>query len=284
MTSPTESDSIDYKSVPEIPENTIVVHLSGGAGSAISAMRCVEWYGRDRVRLVFADTLSESPDAYALVDAVEAASGISIDRLSQGKDIWDVFDAFGVSKIAATGACKASVELKQKPLDAWMRDNFRPSECVIATGLTYEERHDRQPRLQNKLHPYKCFFPLNVPPILAHCDIIAELEKYGLPVSSAYAKGYSHDNCNGGCILAGLKQWAALVKENPEHFAYCESRERAFYEATGFSINRDRRGGTTKPYPLYQLRQEVEEGRTFGDGWRSTCSCMMTGETEGKQE
>lgn len=269
---------IDYDK-PDIPDRHCCVHLSGGAGSAIAAMRCAEWFG-DQVSIVFADTNSESDDAYALVDAVEKLSGVTVTRLNQGKDIWDVFDETGVSRISVTGACKASVELKQKPLDKWTKQNFSPDSCVIATGLTYEERLDRQVRLQRKLSPYQCFFPLNVRPRLSACGIIAELERYGLPVSEAYRNGYSHDNCNGGCILAGLKQWSGLLHDNPEHFKYCEQREKKFFNKTGFTVNRDRRNGETKPYPLFQLRKDVESGRDFGNEWRSTCGCMTLSEEQ----
>jgi hypothetical protein len=91
----------------------------------------------------------------------------------------------------------------------------------------------------------------------------------------AYNLGFRHDNCNGGCVLAGQAQWAGLLDENPEHFAYCELRERAFYERTGFSVLRDRRGGRTRSYPLFMLRADKENGRRFPDTWRSTCGCMI---------
>jgi hypothetical protein len=241
-------------------------------------MRCIEWYGLDRVTLVNADTGCESSGNYALVDALESASGVKIVRLDQGRDIWDVFDEHGVMRMQ-NGACKASVELKQKPLDAFSRSIFSPDEVLIAIGLSWDEP-ERQCRLTRRLEPYQAFYPLNVSPRLTECDIVSELDRYGLPESMAYNLGYTHDNCRGGCVLAGQAQWAGLLHDDPEHFAYCERRERVFYDRTGFTVLKDRRGGRTTSYPLFQLRADKAAGRQFRNTWRSTCGCMSIDETD----
>ena len=266
---------IDYaQSVPDINNRHVCCRVSGGAASAVSTMRCIEWYGREMVTLVYADAGCESAGNHALIDALELVSGCKIIRLNQGKDIWDVFDEHGVMRIHS--ACKASVELKQKPLDAFTRSMFSPDEVVIAVGLSVAERA-RQTRLTGRLKPYQTIYPLNVEPQLAECEIIAALDHYGLPESMAYNLGYTHDNCKGGCVLAGQAQWAGLLDDDPEHFAYCERRERVFYDRTGFAALRDRRGGTLKSYPLFQLRADKAAGRKFRNTWRSTCGCMFEG-------
>ena len=95
----------------------------------------------------------------------------------------------------------------------------------------------------------------------------------------AYNLGYTHDNCKGGCVLAGQAQWAGLLNDDPEHFEYCEQREQVFYDRTGFTVLKDRRGKVTKSYPLSKLRAEIAAGRKFKDTWRSTCGCMLASET-----
>jgi len=274
--------AMDYaQSIPDIGDRHICCCVSGGAASAIAAIRCIEWYGPKRITLINADTGCESDGNYALIDALEKASGVDIVRLNQGKNIWDVFDEHGMMRMKS--ACKASVELKQKPLDAFMRQRFLPDRVAIAVGLSWQEP-ERQRRLVNRLAPYQAFYPLNVKPQLAECDIVAELERYGLPESMAYNLGYTHDNCKGGCVLAGQAQWAGLLDDDPDHFAYCERRERAFYARTGFTVLKDRRGdGRAKPYPLFQLREDKAAGRKFRDTWRSTCSCMSIGEPDGDE-
>jgi hypothetical protein len=240
-------------------------------------MRCVEWYGRDRVTLLNADTNKESEGNYALVSAVVANTGCEYVHLdNDGKDIWDVFMEHGVMKLP-NGGCKASVELKQKPLNNYMAKRWAVDQVVIAAGMSWMEP-ERQSILDANLYPFTVFYPLNVQPKLSDCEIVAELERYGLPTSDQYRKGYSHDNCNGGCVLAGMSQWAGLLEDDPEQFAYDERREREFYERTGFSILKDRRGGEAKPYPLFKFREDLAAGRPVPNDWRSTCGCMLISE------
>jgi len=258
-----------------IGNRRVCCHVSGGAASAIAAMRCIEWYGANRITLVNADTGSESPGNYELIHALETVSGLPIERLHQGMNIWDVFDAHGVMRLAhGGGACKASIELKQRPLDAFTRDRFTPEQVVVAVGMMPMEQ-TRQARLTKRLRPYEALFPLNAEPRLTECQMVAELGRYGLPESMAYNLGYTHDNCNGGCVLAGQAQWAGLLDDNPEYFTYCEKREGVFFKRTGFSILRDRRGGNTKSYLLSHLREDKAAGRVFRDTWRLTCGCML---------
>lgn len=76
---------------------------------------------------------------------------------------------------------------------------------------------------------------------------------------------------------------AAIAKHGifcTTHFKYCEQREKKFFNKTGFTVNRDRRNGETNPYPLFQLRKDVESGRDFGNEWRSTCGCMTLSEEQ----
>ena len=267
--------SVDYtRTPPDIGDRTVCCRVSGGAASAIVVMRCLEWYGASRVVLVNADTGSESAGNYELLRALETASGLPIERLNQGMNIWDVFDLHGVMRLVhGGGACKASVELKQKPLDAFTEDRFTPEQVVVAVGLSPDEE-DRQKRLSKRLRPYEVFYPLNAEPRLTECEMVAALDRYGLPESMAYNLGYTHDNCNGGCVLAGQAQWAGLLDDDPAYFAYCEKREGVFFERTGFTMLRDRRGGEVKSYPLSQLREDKAAGRKFRGTWRSTCGCM----------
>lgn len=115
------------------------------------------------------------------------------------------------------------------------------------------------------------------------CDVEADLKRRGLKIPSTYAKGYSHANCAGACILAGTKQWTGLLADDPEQFAFEEENEQRFLadlRAKGrkeITILRDRRGGVTRNLPLKQLREEVAQGIRHDDhSWReNSCSCML---------
>jgi hypothetical protein len=97
-----------------------------------------------------------------------------------------------------------------------------------------------------------------------------------------YADGYPHANCGGACILAGIKQWSGLLRDDPVLFAYHEQKEQEFLAElrkrgrTEITILKDRRGGEVRNLSLQQLREELEQGiRKPTDTWKvSTCSCM----------
>lgn len=93
-------------------EGVVSVNVSGGTASAVAWARCLEWYGVDRVKPVFADTNSEHPDLYRFLEDCEKCFGQKLERLTNdGRNIWDVFEDSGMIRIArAGGACKASVE------------------------------------------------------------------------------------------------------------------------------------------------------------------------------
>lgn len=264
----------------DIGNKSVVVHVSGGGQSAMCLSRCIGWYGKSRVRAVFANTNTEAPDLYDFLESLENHFGIEIDCLNnEGQDIWDVFDKHGVITVRKSGgACKASVELKQKPLHEYMKKHD-PAKTAIAIGMSWQEK-DRQERCIKRpgLSDYQLIFPLNEKPFLSDCDVLDELRSMGLDLPSIYNKGYPHNNCGGGCVLAGIHQWHGLLKDYPERFAYHEERERLWQEKNGydFTVLRDRRGDRTKarPYTLEQFRIDIQNGRKVPGDFRTGCGCM----------
>ena len=250
---------------------SVCLNVSGGNGSAESWFRCVDAFGPDRVVPVFADTNSESGDLHRFLNDCEAAIGQTLIRLNDGRDIWDVFDQFGVMRLAnAGGACKASIELKQIPLAKFAE---KMEAEWIAVGLGYDEP-ERIAALLNKVP--NAVFPLVARPRLSACELQESLKLRGIKPAETYADGLTHNNCNGKgtCILAGLGQWAAIREMDPDGFEYAKQRERVFRERTGFTVLRDQRNGTVRPYSLDELDEDAANGREFPDDWRSNCSCM----------
>jgi 3'-phosphoadenosine 5'-phosphosulfate sulfotransferase (PAPS reductase)/FAD synthetase len=274
----------------DIGNKHVVVHISGGGQSALCLTRCIEWYGRERVTAVFANTNTEAPDLYDFLEEIENHLGVDIVRLNNdGMDIWDIFDRFRVISIrGAGGACKASVELKQKPLRAYM-ENFDPESTAIALGMSWMEE-DRQERCIKRpgLCDFQLIFPLNEKPRLSDCGVLDELRAMGLKLPEIYQLGYPHNNCGGGCILAGVRQWKGLLEDYPERFDYHENRERKWREETGhdFTVLRDFRGngGKAKPYTLEQFRIDIENGRTVPGDFRTGCACMTLFEESGNED
>ncbi len=244
----------------------VVAQVSGGLGSAEALRRCVEWYGPERVSALFANTGSEDVATYRFVVALENYVGVEIRTLKPFPgDIFDCFDREGVMRIK--GACKASLELKQKPLDAASGFNW------VAIGFGCEELE----RVRDCKLP--AIFPLLVRPRLGAGELIEQWQDR-LPLPPAYSlDGIPHNNClgTGGCILGGIKYWSLRWKQAPEAFAYAERRERAFFERTGFSILRDQSGKKVRAMPLYELRRKLESGEVkVPEFAESTCGCMNT--------
>lgn len=260
-------------------DGVVAVHVSGGSASAVVWHRLLERLGVNRVRPVFADTASEDADTYRFLDDCERVFGQELTRLRQYNDdgtpcdIWDVFDRHGMMRITKAGnACMASIELKQKPLDAW-NDCNKPDATAI--GFTFAEA-ERMVKLSSKKHPHPIIYPLIEQPVMTECQVHDYIRRLGISPPAVYDDGFVHNNClgAGGCILAGLAQWAAARRLKPEAFAYAKDRERTFADRTGFTVLRDQRGGEVKPYSLEELDREAAAGRDFGSAWRSKCACM----------
>jgi hypothetical protein len=179
------------------------------------------------------------------------------------------------------GGCKASWELKRLPLQKHLVALGGPEAVTVYVGFSASEEK-RQTRLNEAMAPYKVEYPLTWQPALERCDIMQVLVERGLTPPSMYSDGYPHANCGGACILAGIKQWSGLLRDDPSLYAYHENKEQEFLKElrrrgrTEITILKDRRGGEVSNFSLQQLREELESGeRQPTDTWRvSTCSCM----------
>lgn len=251
-----------------------LVNVSGGSGSLVALHRVIERYGRGAVDAVFADTRSEHPSLYRLLDEAERVLGVPIARLSDGRDVWDVFFQDRRFRVGL-GGCKAAVELKHKPLDAHRNANYTPESCTLVAGMSWMEP-ERMERMSARVAPWPVVYPLTWPARLSKCEEVAELARLGLPTPELYVRGHAHNNCAGACILAGHAQWVGLLQDDPARFEHYAAQEERWMRETGkaFTILNDRRGGgPRRGLPLRQLQTRHEAGESFR-GWRSTCNCM----------
>jgi len=257
----------------------VMVSVSGGGQSAVAAIRARDRWG-DRCEYVFADTASEDEDTYRFLDDLETIIG-PIVRLVQRNDdgtpmdIWDCFHKHRIISIPKAGnACKASVELKQKPLNKHAAENGL---TVQAIGFVFSEPERIVKRNQlGALSGRQYVYPLLDDPLLGDCEILEHLRKSGLKPPRIYDDGFIHNNCigAGGCVLAGLDQFAAMYQINRDAFDYAKKRETEFLAKADFTVLKDQRGGETTNYSLAELEADIESGRKFGRRWQSNCSCM----------
>ena len=259
-----------------------VVNVSGGSASAVALLRVLERYGRDSVKAIFADTMTEDADLYRFLDDLERVSGVEIERIASGVDIWDVFLREAMFTNPQTGGCIASHRLKKVPLRQHLeRIGAAPGTTFIYVGFDPTE-DDRQARLRYAGAPWEFDFPLCWSPPLFRCDQADYLRRRGLTPCSMYDRGYSHANCGGTCVLAGIGQWSMVLKDYPERYAKAEQVERdamaKMVEAgrEPHTILRSRVGGVSRNLSLSELRRQIEAGeRPGGDEERlGSCSCV----------
>jgi hypothetical protein len=94
--------------------------------------------------------------------------------------------------------------------------------------------------------------------------------------------GFSHNNCGGFCVKAGLGHFENLLRAMPERYAYHEAKEQEFREMMGrddIAILRDRRGGTMRPMTLRVFRERLQAQTMIADKFDiGGCGCMMPAE------
>jgi hypothetical protein len=126
---------------------------------------------------------------------------------------------------------------------------------TLSVGIDWTESH-RLSAIARNWAPFRVLAPLCDPPYLTGDQILAWMTERGLRPPRLYAEGFAHANCAGGCVKAGQGQFVHLLRQRPAVFAEWEQQEQALRDHLGkpVAILRDRRGGTTRPMTLQELR------------------------------
>ena len=251
-----------------------VVMFSGGVGSWAAARRTVEAHGTAETVLLFTDTLIEDPDLYRFLGEAATDVGAPLIRLADGRTPRQVFKdrrMLGNSRIAP-----CSTELKQKPARRWMEENA-PADAIVVLGIDFTEEH-RLAGAKAGWLPWAVDAPLTRPPLRFKEELLADLDARGIQRPALYREGFPHNNCGGGCVRAGAKQWAFLARRRPAVFADWVETEEEVRDHLGADVTilRSRRGGSTRPLSLRELRARVAREPNFfeEDEWGG-CGCFL---------
>ena len=242
-----------------------VVMFSGGVGSWATAKFVVNAMGPDdRLSLLFADTLMEDPDLYRFLDDAAANVGGELVKISDGRDVWQVFR--DVRYLGNTRIDPCSFHLKRKLMRKWLEDNCDPAETVCYIGIDAGEEH-RYTKAKKYWEPWAVEAPLIEHGILFKSVLMDMLADEGIEPPSLYGMGFPHNNCGGFCIKAGIGHFKLLLATMPERYAYHEAKEQEMREYLGkdVAILRDRSGGKVRPLTLRELRERVEAQQTLPD-------------------
>ena len=267
-----------------------VVMFSGGLGSWATAKRVAERHGTDDLWLVFADVKGNNPSPHAgededtyrfIAEAAENVGGTLV-TLTEGRDVWQVFHDnrfLGNSRLA-----NCSKFLKQQPCREWLDANCDPTDTTVYVGIDWTETH-RLPAIERAYLPFKAEAPMTEPPYI---DAQAECVAAGIEIPRLYKAGFPHNNCGGFCVRAGQAQFALLLREHPERYAYHEAKEEDLrqYLDADIAILRDRTipktstaPVTSVPLTLRRFRERIESQPAMFDALDfGGCGCFVAEE------
>ncbi len=266
-----------------------IVMFSGGTGSWAAAMRVAAISEpSDSLILLFTDTLVEDPDLYRFLGQAAWAvfcattTGVLVDLvwLVEGRDIWEVFRDERFLGNSRVDPC--SKILKRQMADRWMEENCDPESTIVYVGIDWTEIN-RFTRLSERRRPWKYEAPLCSAPYISKADMLRDLEREGIKPPRLYSLGFSHNNCGGGCIKAGIGHFSLLHRVLPDVFAQWEKNEEGIRRHLGrrdIAILRDRRGGESKPLTLTELRGRLEAGASVDQFDLGGCGCFVDDDHE----
>lgn len=210
----------------------VIAWWSGGVASAVTCHICIEWFGKENVRVIFMDTKNEHPDTYRFKSDCEKWYGCNIEIISAGIDIEDIwFDSLSLN--LAKGA-KCTEVLKITPRQQFSKQN-KFSHQAFGFDITETIRAKDMLKANYHLRP---IFPL-IANLYDKKDYINVIHKANdiflkIDVPVTYKLGYNNNNCfNTGCVKGGIGYWQKIQKEEPEKFLSMAKREHELTDLKG---------------------------------------------------
>lgn len=249
-----------------------VVMFSGGLGSWAAARRVAAKHGTENLTLLFADTLVEDADLYRFLGEAAANIGGKLVRIAEGRTIWEVFRDEKFLGNSRVDPC--SRILKRQVADRWLSENCEVATTTIYVGIDWSEEH-RFTRLATRHFPWRYEAPLCEAPFLTREQVRQDLVREGIRLPRLYDLGFSHNNCGGGCVKAGIGHFTHLLRALPDVYNEWECNEAELRRQLGdVAILRDRSGGRTRPLPLSVLRGRIATGEQFDAFDVGGCGCF----------
>lgn len=236
-----------------------IISLSGGIGSYITLKRVITKYGANDVIPVFCDTTDEDGDLYNFLLELEKKYKIKIIRISAYKSVFQcqAEDNF----IYNSRVARCSMLLKTIPFNKWLKENYKPDECILYMGIDWSEQH-RCVAITKNYAPYKVKYPL-CQEILYKQEYLQELKEDGFKMPRLYQIGLTHNNCGGCCVKAGIGHWLLLLEKDRNRFLEVENKEFLLQQKIGKPYTHLKRKG--QPYSLRQLRLDKERQQSIFD-------------------
>jgi hypothetical protein len=204
-----------------------LISFSGGMGSFAEAHACVMKYGKENVKLLFADTNMEDEDLYRFMDECVKFLDVELEVIADGRTPFQVFK--DVRYMANSRKDPCSKILKRELLNKKLTSEYTPEKVNVHLGIDYSECH-RIVDVAARMLPYVYRSTLVEDGRIVPKDYS---EQFGIKRPRLYDWGMGHNNCGGFCPKAGLGHYKALFEANPERYAKFESEELLVYGTIG---------------------------------------------------
>ena len=234
---------------------TNLVSFSGGMGSFAEAHSCCIKFGRENVKLLFADTHMEDEDLYRFMDECVKFLGVELITVSDGRTPFQIFK--DVRYMGNTRKDPCSKILKRDLLNKTVKSQYTADEVNVHLGIDYSECH-RIADVSARMMPYIYRSTLVEDGRIVPKDYS---EKFGIRKPRLYDWGLGHNNCGGFCPKAGLGHYKALWTANPERYLQFEKEELLVYGTIGkkYPILRKIDNGVKRYMTLREYRIEFLE-------------------------
>jgi len=249
----------------------IVCTVSGGLASGYVAMMALRDHPDAEVVLYFNDTRWEHDDLYRFLGELEQVLRHPITTDSDGRDVEEL--AYHHNALPNNRAPFCSHELKAERLHRFVQDGD-----VIMFGIGPDEQHRAQ-RLAQRYRKLAYDRSINLTmrfPLIEQNVTSQQIEAWyasvGIRRPVLYDLGFKHNNCSGGCVRQGKREWAHLYRTMPEVYAERERFEVEMGEHMGRTLSFMSSGLT-----LTALRQQIDAQPALdlgGGDDRSTPECF----------
>jgi len=211
-----------------------IVAMSGGKGSAWCAKWAID--NCKDVVLYFNDTKWDDPDLYRFLEDLQQHFGIKIFNDSDGRTPEELF--FDVKYLGNSRVALCSIELKAKRLQRFFEKN---DTLIFGIGIDELHRAVRIAGIYNEISLKKWGKPCNVVFPMIKEETTKEtidnwLTSTGIKQPRLYDMGFNHNNCGGGCVRAGKKQWKHLLETLPDVYMKREEMEERFRKELGKDV------------------------------------------------
>lgn len=202
--------------------------------------------------------------------------------LSDGRTPWELFKEKRFIGNTRVDICSSI--LKRDLLNNYIKEKYVTYDyslpyphtiiaCEVHLGIDFTEHH----RLTKvKKHVW---------PLVYRSTLVEEgriipkdyCKQFGIIPPRLYTLGFSHNNCGGFCVKAGLGHFKLLYEKMPERYRYHEQQEKETIALGGLPFLRKSSYGSIRYISLEDYRKEyLEKGLAEEDTYDiGGCSCAL---------